>query len=193
MVMTSISKTLFGGLFLGIFVLSIVTPVFPLQAALGTVCTDASACGGYACVKAAGAANGACSGPCNKDTAVTGCQTQVGTQAGWAASVCTAAKDKDNTTNGTCIEVPAYSLKEGLTEGTQLLNIINIATNWVFAIFVVVSIIFVLLAAFQFVTGGGDTKKIEEARQKLIWATVGIVVALLAKGLVPVMRNIVGG
>ena len=91
------------------------------------------------------------------------------------------------------MELPAGQLAKGPQTGLALLDLVDVTTNWVFAIFVVLSIIFVLLAAFQFVTGGGDAKKIEEARQKLIWAAVGIIIALLAKGIVPVVRSIVGG
>ncbi len=74
----------------------------------------------------------------------------------------------------------------------KLMSIIDTITNWIFAIFTVLTIIFVLLAAFQFVTAGGDAVKVGEARQKLIWASVGIIIALASKGLVPVIRNIVG-
>ena len=79
------------------------------------------------------------------------------------------------------------------TTGAQLLTLVDTVINWVFAVFTVLTIIFVLLAAFQFVTAGGDAEKVGEARQKLIWASVGIIVALASKGLVPVVRSIVGG
>lgn len=84
-------------------------------------------------------------------------------------------------------------LPSGPTSGTQLIDLVDIITNWVFAIFVVLTVIFVLLAAFQFVTAGGDAAKVGEARQKLVWASVGVIIALASKGLVPVIRNIVGG
>ena len=78
------------------------------------------------------------------------------------------------------------------TTGEGLLAILDTATNWIFAIFVILSIIFVLLAALQFVSSGGDAAKVGEARQKLIWAMVGIAVALASKGLVPIVKNIIG-
>ena len=84
------------------------------------------------------------------------------------------------------------TLPAGPQTGLQLLNLVDLLTNWVFAIFTVLTIIFVLLAAFQFVTAGGDAVKVGEARQKLIWASVGIIIALASKGLVPVIKNIVG-
>lgn len=73
------------------------------------------------------------------------------------------------------------------------LHIVTVAINWVFTIFVILAIIFVILAAFQFITGGGDAKNIEAARSKLIWAAVGVVVALIARGLPGVIQSIVCG
>ena len=83
-------------------------------------------------------------------------------------------------------------LPVGPQTGDALLKNVDLITNWIFAIFTVLTLIFVLLAAFQFVTAGGDAEKVGEARQKLIWATVGIIIALASKGLVPVLKNIIG-
>jgi len=185
-----------------------------IQAAVVPACTiatqDACKVGTiqYVC-KSANGINGFCSGPCEVDSE---CSSFLGAPFNWAAAKCTGnlaiAAVPDNPATsvneaqvavpaslGVCLELPtsAKQLSKGPQEGNALLALVDVATNWVFAIFVVLSIIFVLLAAFQFVTGGGDAKKIEEARSKLIWATVGILIALLAKGLVPVIKNIVGG
>lgn len=74
----------------------------------------------------------------------------------------------------------------------ELMVIIDTITNWIFAGFTVLAAIMVLLAAIQFVKDGGNPEKISEARLKLIWAAVGVGVALMAKGFVPVIQNILG-
>lgn len=79
------------------------------------------------------------------------------------------------------------------TTGADLLGRVDIIGNWVFAILMAVSLIFIILAAFQFVTGAGDPAKVTEARQKLIYAAVGIAVALLASGFDDILRNILVG
>jgi len=53
------------------------------------------------------------------------------------------------------------------------------------------SIIYIVLAAFQFVTGGGDPEQVKGARQKLIYAAMGIAIALIAAGFPAVLRTIV--
>ncbi len=44
----------------------------------------------------------------------------------------------------------------------------------------VAALILIVMSALQFITGGGDPKAVGEARQKMLWAFVGIGFALLA-------------
>lgn len=75
--------------------------------------------------------------------------------------------------------------------GLLLLAKIDTITNWVFAVFVAIAVIYIVLAAFQFVTGGGKPEEVSGARQKLIYAVIGIAIALLARALPLVLRNII--
>ena len=68
----------------------------------------------------------------------------------------------------------------GPTTGPAVLQQIGVVGNWIFAILMGIALIFIVLGALQFVTGGGDPAKVSEARQKMIWAAVGIGFALLA-------------
>lgn len=79
-----------------------------------------------------------------------------------------------------------------ITDKGTFLKKVTTIINWIFTIFVVFAIIFVILAAFQFITGGGDSKNVESARNKLMWAAVGVIVALLARGLPFVIASLLG-
>jgi len=68
----------------------------------------------------------------------------------------------------------------------------RVLTDWLFVILTVVAVIFIVLAGLQFITGGGDPAALSAARTKLIWAAVGILVALLARGLPAAIQNLVG-
>jgi len=57
-----------------------------------------------------------------------------------------------------------------------------------FLVLVAISIIFIIFAAYTFVTSGGDPGKTETARTTLIYAIIGIVVAFLALGLYNVLK-----
>ncbi|OHA45952.1 MAG: hypothetical protein A3A80_03275 [Candidatus Terrybacteria bacterium RIFCSPLOWO2_01_FULL_44_24] len=80
----------------------------------------------------------------------------------------------------------------GITSIGGLLDLICQGTNLLFTVIMLLSIIILLYAAFLFLTGGGSEDKLTQARQYLTYAVVGIVVALLAKGLVLVVVTAVG-
>ena len=81
----------------------------------------------------------------------------------------------------------------GITTPGGFIAIIEDLTDWLFVILLVISVVMIVMAGLQFITGGGDPAAISAARTKLIWAAVGVVIALLAKGIVPVVRSIIGG
>ncbi len=83
-------------------------------------------------------------------------------------------------------------LPTGVTSAGQFVQIILDLTDWLFIILLVISVIMIVLAGLQFITGGGDPTAISAARTKLIWAAVGIGVALLARGLPAAVANLLG-
>ena len=80
----------------------------------------------------------------------------------------------------------------GPTTVQGLLDILDKVINFVFTGLIIFSVFFVIFAAFQFVTAGGDPAGVLQARQKLIWAAVGIIVALIARALPTVIRSATG-
>ncbi len=83
-------------------------------------------------------------------------------------------------------------LPTGVTAAGDFIQIILDLTDWLFIILLVISVIMIVLAGLQFITGGGDPAAISAARTKLIWAAVGIGVALLARGLPAAVANLLG-
>ena len=75
--------------------------------------------------------------------------------------------------------------------GILLLARIQLIANWVFAFFLAISLIYIVLGAFQFVTAGGDPAQISGARQKLIFALIGIASGLLTFGIPAIIRSII--
>ena len=78
-----------------------------------------------------------------------------------------------------------------ITSGADLVTTIQALTNWFFVVFLLLAVIFVILAAFQFLSGGGDPQAVAQARQKLIWAAVAVVVATMARAIPTVVNNII--
>ena len=71
---------------------------------------------------------------------------------------------------------------------TTLDDAVGKIVNPLFLVLVAISIIFIIFAAYTFVTSGGDPGKTETARATLIYAIIGIVVAFLALGLYNVLK-----
>jgi len=61
--------------------------------------------------------------------------------------------------------------------------IINTAVNWLFFLLIALVVIFIILAAFKYLTAAGDPEKVKSANHTLIYAVVAIVVAIIAKAL----------
>ncbi len=85
-----------------------------------------------------------------------------------------------------------YVAPTGPTTLTELVAKTVLVTNIVFTALVVFAIIYIILAGFQFVTAGGDPAAVLQARSKLIYAAIGIIVALLARAIPVVLSQALG-
>lgn len=62
----------------------------------------------------------------------------------------------------------------------------------IFWISVPIVSIMVLIGAFQLIVAAGDEKKISDAKKTIVYATIGFLVAIIASGIVPIIRGILG-
>lgn len=74
---------------------------------------------------------------------------------------------------------------------TDVMVIFDSLTNWLFAVLLVIAAIFIILAAYMFVTAYGDVDKTKKARDFVIYALIGVLVGFAAKGLVMLVERIV--
>lgn len=91
--------------------------------------------------------------------------------------------------SGIVTEVPLPSNAPRTFEG--FIGIFNTLINWFFTILLIVAIIYILLAAYNYLTAAGDDDKVKKAHKMLIYAVVGIAVALLAQGVRFVVAQLV--
>ncbi len=66
----------------------------------------------------------------------------------------------------------------------DLTTTLNDVANYVVGLLIVVAIFYILWAAYDFVTSSGSEEKVNSARRKIMYAAIGVIVALLAKGIV---------
>ncbi|MDO8302682.1 MAG: hypothetical protein Q7T18_05535 [Sedimentisphaerales bacterium] len=64
--------------------------------------------------------------------------------------------------------------------------------DWLFYALIIVTIFFVLMAAFKYLTADGDPGKVSEASKQLLYAAIAIVVGILAVVFPKIVASIIG-
>lgn len=75
---------------------------------------------------------------------------------------------------------------------TKFTDVVDRILNILFFVALAVAPVMIIVAGFKFLTGGGDPKNITAARQMLIWTGVGFGIILLSKGIVLIVRGVIG-
>ena len=73
-----------------------------------------------------------------------------------------------------------------------ILATFNRIIDWMFTILLIVAAMYIIMAAFSFITAQGDVEKVAKARQFVLMALVGVAVAFMARGLVDLIARMVG-
>ena len=93
-----------------------------------------------------------------------------------------------NIASGQTTNIPGVQPVGPSTVG-GIVDVLRGVVRWVYIIFFIVAVMFILFAAFNYLTAGGDAEKITTAKNQLIYAAIAIVVALLAVGFEVIIRN----
>ena len=110
--------------------------------------------------------------------------------------VCTVGK-KAAGTEGLCTTTPG-TVAEGAEINVELfpmcclINTIYTVTDWVFYVLVVIVALMIVFGGFYFVTAAGDPERATKGRQFIIYALIGLVVALLARLIPALVRFFMG-
>jgi hypothetical protein len=67
---------------------------------------------------------------------------------------------------------------------TPIDQALNRVANYMIGILIAMSVFYVIWAGYTFVMSAGDPEKVGEARKRIMFAGIGVVVALIAKGIV---------
>ncbi len=61
-----------------------------------------------------------------------------------------------------------------------VIDLIKTISNWMIFFLITLAVIFVIMAAFKYLTAGGDAEKVSKANSQIIYAAVAVAVGLLA-------------
>jgi len=93
-----------------------------------------------------------------------------------------------NVAIGQIAQIPGIQ-QTGPTTIGGLVDVLKGVIRWTYIIFFVIAVMFILFAAFSYLTAGGDAEKITTAKNRVIYAAIAIIVALLAVGFEVIIRN----
>ncbi len=65
--------------------------------------------------------------------------------------------------------------------------------DFIFWVAVVIVPLMIIVAGFYFLTAAGNPDKVRTAKSIILWTIVGFVIVLLAKGIVSMVKEIIGG
>ncbi len=73
-----------------------------------------------------------------------------------------------------------------------MLDTIYTITDWIFYILMAFGIIFIILGAFTILTAGGSPEKVNTGRSYIIYAVIGLLIGLAARGMPSLAKGIIG-
>jgi magnesium-transporting ATPase (P-type) len=88
-------------------------------------------------------------------------------------------------------QATSVTIQNPLT-ATSIEAVVNNFINFLFYIAIAVTPLMVVIAAFYILTSGGDPRKVETGKSIIFYAIVGFLVVMLAKGIVAIIRSILG-
>lgn len=93
------------------------------------------------------------------------------------------------------LPLAAFAMGGGVPQlqSVDVMEVLNNIVNWAFAILLVVAVIYLIIAGYFFVTSQGEPDKMSKARNMVLYALIGVLVAFISKGLVELVRRVVMG
>lgn len=73
-----------------------------------------------------------------------------------------------------------------------LMDSVYTVTDWIFVGITFVAVVMVLLGAYNMVTAAGNPEKVTAGKNYILWAAIGFIVALMARAIPAIARNILG-
>ncbi len=92
---------------------------------------------------------------------------------------------------GQVANIPGIA-QTGPTTVSGLVDVLRNVVRWIYVIFFIIAVMFILFAAFSYLTAGGEPEKLNKAKSQIIYAVVALAVALLAVGFEVIIRNFLG-
>ncbi len=81
------------------------------------------------------------------------------------------------------------TLKDETAGGLK--GIIETIVRWTYIIFFIIAVMFIIFAAYSYLTAQGDPEKVKNATNQIIYAAIAIVVAFMALGIDLLVKSLI--
>ena len=88
--------------------------------------------------------------------------------------------------------VKAIALPNPL-EWDTIEEVIEGIIDFIFWAAVAIAPLMIIITGAYFLTSGGNPEKVRKAKDIILWTVVGLTIVLLAKGIISVVKQIIGG
>lgn len=87
---------------------------------------------------------------------------------------------------------PASIPQGNITSVQSVLNLVCVVFDWAFYFLIALAVLFIIYAAFKYLTAAGEAEKVKGAGDTLIYAAVAVGVALLARAVPLIVASFLG-
>ncbi len=91
---------------------------------------------------------------------------------------------------GTIDPLNSGDMTSPVTKTSALYDMLILGVRWTYTIFFIIAVLFILIAAYNFIVGGKDEKKVTLAKNQLKYAVIAIAVALVSAGIAPLVKSL---
>ena len=89
-------------------------------------------------------------------------------------------------------QVPTQPVQSPINSYADVISLIKKIAGIMQGLLYVLATVFIIIAAFKYLTSGGDEAKTKEAKNMIVYAIVAVAVALIAAGVSAVVANLLG-
>ena len=85
-----------------------------------------------------------------------------------------------------------YASAQEVRTVEDVLRILNRIVDYMFTFLLITSAIFIIIAAYKYLTAGADPERAKEAHKMIFYAVIAIAVGLLARSVEFIVRQLIG-
>ena len=100
--------------------------------------------------------------------------------------------DCDGTLTGAVTSYKCYPDNNSSCGLCCLLNTVYTVTNWIFFLMMALAVVLIVIGGAMYMLSGGDTTKAGKGKSLITYALIGLVIALVAKFVPPIVKFILG-